>query len=159
MSREEDLKSSPLEGIAVVGMAGRFPGADDLAALWRNLCGGVEGITFYSREELAAAGVEAALLDDPRYVRAGAALRDVQSFDAAFFGFSPREAELMDPQHRLFLECCWEALENAGYDSETYPGSIGIFAGMGMTGYLIRNLLSHPDLVRSAGALQVRVLN
>ena len=159
MRSEEDLESSPLEGIAVVGMAGRFPGADDLAALWRNLCGGVEGITFYTREELAAAGVDPELLDDPRYVKAGAALRDVQSFDAAFFGFSPREAELMDPQHRLFLECSWEALENAGYDTAAYPGSIGVFAGMGVSGYLIRNLLSHDDLLRSAGPLQVRIFN
>src|SRR5215210_9512156 len=156
---EEDPESSPLEGIAIVGLSGRFPGAEDLAELWRNLCGGVESITFYSREELAAAGVDAALLDDPRYVRAGAALRDVQGFDAAFFGFSPREAELMDPQHRVFLECCWEALENAGYDTQAYPGSIGVFAGMGMSSYLIQNLLSHPDLIRSAGPLQVRVLN
>ncbi|HKH43278.1 MAG TPA: condensation domain-containing protein, partial [Thermoanaerobaculia bacterium] len=159
MSSEEDLESSPLEGIAVVGMAGRFPGADDLAALWRNLCGGVEGVTFYTREELAAAGVDPELLDDPRYVRAGAALRDVQSFDAAFFGFSPREAELMDPQHRLFLECSWEALENAGYDTAAYPGSIGVFGGMGVSGYLIRNLLSHDDLLRRAGPLQVRIFN
>ena len=149
----------PLEGIAVVGMAGRFPGADDLGELWRNLCGGVESVRFYSREELAAAGVAPALLDDPRYVRAGAALRDVQHFDAGFFDFSAREAELMDPQHRIFLECCWEALENAGYDTRTWPGSIGVFAGMGMSGYLIRNLLSHPDLIQNAGPLQIRILN
>jgi amino acid adenylation domain-containing protein len=156
---EQDPESGSLEGIAVVGMAGRFPGADDLGELWRNLCGGVESVRFYSREELAAAGVAPALLDDPRYVRAGAALRDVQHFDADFFDFSAREAELMDPQHRLFLECCWEALENAGYDTRTWPGSIGVFAGMGMGGYLIRNLLSHPDLIQNAGPLQVRILN
>ncbi|HSK79267.1 MAG TPA: amino acid adenylation domain-containing protein, partial [Thermoanaerobaculia bacterium] len=156
---EQDPESGPLEGIAVVGMAGRFPGADDLGELWRNLCGGVESVRFYSREELAAAGVAPALLDDPRYVRAGAALRDVQHFDADFFDFSAREAELMDPQHRIFLECCWEALENAGYDTRTWPGSIGLFAGMGMGGYLIRNLLSHPDLIQNAGPLQIRILN
>jgi amino acid adenylation domain-containing protein len=152
-------EQDPLEGIAVVGMAGRFPGADDLGELWRNLCGGVESVRFYSREELAAAGVAPALLDDPRYVRAGAPLRDVQHFDADFFDFSAREAELMDPQHRLFLECCWEALENAGYDTRTWPGAIGVFAGMGMSGYLIRNLLSHPDLIQNAGPLQIRILN
>ncbi len=156
---EQDPEGGPLEGIAVVGMAGRFPGADDLGELWRNLCGGVESVRFYSREELAAAGVAPALLDDPRYVRAGAPLRDVQHFDADFFDFSAREAELMDPQHRLFLECCWEALENAGYDTRTWPGSIGLFAGMGMSGYLIRNLLSHPDLIQNAGPLQIRILN
>jgi amino acid adenylation domain-containing protein len=156
---EQDPEGGPLEGIAVVGMAGRFPGADDLGELWRNLCGGVESVRFYSREELVAAGVAPALLDDPRYVRAGAALRDVQHFDADFFDFSAREAELMDPQHRIFLECCWEALENAGYDTRTWPGSIGVFAGMGMGGYLIRNLLSHPDLIQNAGPLQIRILN
>src|SRR5215213_1599628 len=156
---EQDLESGSLEGIAVVGMAGRFPGADDLGELWRNLCGGVESVRFYSREELAAAGVAPALLDDPRYVRASAPLRDVQHFDADFFDFSAREAELMDPQHRLFLECCWEALENAGYDTRTWPGAIGLFAGMGMSGYLIRNLLSHPDLIQNAGPLQIRILN
>ncbi|HKV12998.1 MAG TPA: type I polyketide synthase, partial [Thermoanaerobaculia bacterium] len=156
---EKDPESGPLEGIAVVGMAGRFPGADDLGELWRNLCGGVESVRFYSREELAAAGVAPALLDDPRYVRAGAPLRDVEHFDAGFFDFSAREAELMDPQHRIFLECCWEALENAGYDTRTWPGSIGVFAGMGMSGYLIRNLLSHPDLIQNAGPLQIRILN
>jgi len=120
---EQDPEGGPLEGIAVVGMAGRFPGADDLGELWRNLCGGVESVRFYSREELAAAGVAPALLDDPRYVRAGAPLRDVRHFDADFFDFSAREAELMDPHHRLFLECCWEALENAGYDTRTWPGA------------------------------------
>ncbi|HJX29771.1 MAG TPA: type I polyketide synthase, partial [Thermoanaerobaculia bacterium] len=156
---EQDPESSPLEGIAIVGMAGRFPGADDLGELWRNLCGGVESVRFYSREELAAAGVPPALLDDPRYVRASAPLRDVQHFDADFFDLSAREAELMDPQHRIFLECCWEALENAGYDTRTWPGSIGLFAGMGMGGYLIRNLLSHPDLIQNAGPLQIRILN
>src|SRR3954468_23646972 len=156
---EQDPEGGPLEGIAVVGMAGRFPGADDLGELWRNLCGGVESVRFYSREELAAAGVAPALLDDPRYVRAGAPLRDVQHFDADFFDFRAREAELMDPQHRLFLECCWEALENAGYDTRTWPGAIGLFAGMGMSGYLIRNLLSHPDLIQNAGPLQIRILN
>jgi amino acid adenylation domain-containing protein len=156
---EQDPESGSLDGIAVVGMAGRFPGADDLGELWRNLCGGVESVRFYSREELAAAGVAPALLDDPRYVKASAALRDVQHFDAEFFDFSAREAELMDPQHRIFLECCWEALENAGYDTRTWPGSIGLFAGMGMGGYLIRNLLSHPDLLQNAGPLQIRILN
>jgi amino acid adenylation domain-containing protein len=156
---EQDPEGGPLEGIAVVGMAGRFPGADDLGELWRNLCGGVESVRFYSREELAAAGVPPALLDDPRYVRAGAPLRDVQHFDADFFDFRAREAELMDPQHRIFLECCWEALENAGYDSQTWPGAIGLFAGMGMSGYLIRNLLSHPGLIQNAGPLQIRILN
>jgi acyl transferase domain-containing protein/non-ribosomal peptide synthetase component F len=150
---------SPTEGIAVVGLSCRFPGADGSAELWRNLCGGVESIAVHSRAELAAAGVASALLDDPRYVRASGSLRDIQGFDAGFFGFSAREAELMDPQLRVFLECCWEALEDAGYDTGTYSGSIGLFAGMGLNGYLLHNLLSHRDLVHDVGPLQLRILN
>jgi phthiocerol/phenolphthiocerol synthesis type-I polyketide synthase E len=147
------------EGIAVVGMAGRFPGAADLDEFWRNLRGGVESITVWPREELAAAGVDPALLADPRYVPAAGALADHDRFDAAFFGFSPREAEILDPQHRLFLEHSWTALEHAGYDSESYGGTIGIFGGMGMSNYLLNNLLSHPDVLAAAGPLQVRILN
>jgi amino acid adenylation domain-containing protein len=156
----EPTEDSPSpEGIAIVGMAGRFPGASDIEQYWRNLRDGVESISFWSREELVAAGVEPELLEDPRFVPAGGALRDVEWFDAAFFGFSPREAELMDPQQRLFLEVAWEALENAGYDSESYSGSIGIFGGMGMSNYLLRHLLAHPKILASAGPLQVRILN
>ncbi|HEY2739308.1 MAG TPA: type I polyketide synthase, partial [Thermoanaerobaculia bacterium] len=151
--------SQEAEGIAVIGMAGRFPGAEDVAALWRNVRDGIEGITRWSREELAAAGVEAAVLDDPRYVRASGVVPGTEMFDAPFFGFSPREAEIMDPQQRLFLEQAWTALENAGYDSESFSGSIGIFGGMGMSNYLLNNLLSHPDLLAAAGSLQVRIFN
>jgi amino acid adenylation domain-containing protein len=154
----EEIESA-VERIAVVGMAGRFPGADDLGAFWRNLCAGVESITSWSRQELAAAGVDAALLDDSRYVRAAGALRGIDLFDAAFFGFSPREAELLDPQQRLFLECAWEALESSGHAPGSFAGSIGIFAGMGMNGYLIHNLLGHPELLRAAGPLQIRIFN
>ena len=97
--------------IAIVGMAGRFPGARNLDEFWRNLRDGVESITFYSAEELIAAGVDRETLQDERYVRAGAMLPDVDLFDASFFGFTPQEAEVTDPQHRLLLECAWEALE------------------------------------------------
>gem|GEM_PF-3326257 len=156
---EGSPQGSEAEGIAVIGMAGRFPGADDVAALWRNVRDGIEAITRWSREELAAAGVEAAMLDDPRYVRAGGVVPGTEMFDAPFFGFSPREAEIMDPQQRLFMEQAWTALENAGYDSESFSGSIGIFGGMGMSNYLLSNLLTHPDLLAAAGPLQVRIFN
>ncbi|MES1243274.1 MAG: SDR family NAD(P)-dependent oxidoreductase [Acidobacteriota bacterium] len=158
MSQDETL-SEALEGIAVVGMAGRFPGAPDLAAFWRNLRDGVESITVWTREELAAAGVDPALLADPRYVPAAGALDGIELFDAGFFGFSPREAEMIDPQHRLFLEHAWAALEDAGYDTERYSGTVGIFGGMGMSNYLLHNLLTHPDVLTAAGPLQVRILN
>jgi amino acid adenylation domain-containing protein len=147
------------EGIAIIGMAGRFPGASDLDRYWRNLRDGVESISFFSREELEAAGIDRDLLDDPLYVPASGALKDIDRFDAAFFDYSPREAELMDPQYRVLLELAWEAVEKAGYDTESYGGSIGMFGGMGMTQYLIHNLLSHPGLLARTGRLQVRILN
>ncbi|HEX5715599.1 MAG TPA: amino acid adenylation domain-containing protein, partial [Thermoanaerobaculia bacterium] len=122
--------------IAIVGMAGRFPGAASVGELWRRLRAGEELISFFSAEELAVAGVDPALLADPAYVRAGGVLAEAELFDAPFFGFSPREAELMDPQHRVFLECAWHALEDAGYDSQHYRGRVGLYAGVGFNTYL-----------------------
>ncbi|HEY4027179.1 MAG TPA: type I polyketide synthase, partial [Candidatus Dormibacteraeota bacterium] len=136
----------PVEQIAVVGMACRLPGAPDLDAFWRNLRAGVESITSFSAGELRAAGVPAELVDDPRYVRARGALRDIELFDAGFFGYAAREAAIVDPQQRLFLECAWEALEHAGHDSHRFDGRIGVFGGVGATGYLLRNLRARPSL-------------
>ena len=115
--------------IAVVGMAGRFPGAGSVRELWRNLQGGVESLTFWSDEELLEAGVDPAQLEDPNYVKACFYLSGQGDFDAGFFEMNPREAELTDPQQRIFLECAWEALEDAGIDPARYPGSVGVFAG------------------------------
>lgn len=139
----EDLDQEPVEEVAVVGMAGRFPGAPDLEAFWRNLREGVESISRFSDEELLAAGVEPALLADPRYVRARGTIQGAELFDAPFFGFSPREAAIIDPQQRVFLECAWEALERAGVDPETFDGRIGVYAGSTFSTYLVVNLLSH----------------
>ncbi len=122
--------------VAIIGMAGRFPGAPTVEDFWRRLRAGEELITFFSDEELAAAGVDPSLLADPAYVRAGGVIEGAELFDAAFFGVSPREAELMDPQHRIFLECAWHALEDAGYDAERHPGRIGLYAGVGINTYL-----------------------
>ena len=122
--------------IAIVGLAGRFPGAPGVETLWANLCAGVASITRFSDEELAAAGVARELRRDPRYVPAAGVLDGVELFDAGFFGYTPREAELLDPQQRLFLECAWEALEDAGYDSLRVPGPVGVFAGLGFNTYL-----------------------
>ena len=96
--------------IAIIGMVGRFPGAKNIDEFWQNLQNGVESVSFFSEEELESSGVASTLLNDDHYVKAGAILNDVELFDAAFFGFNPREAEVMDPQQRLFLECAWEAL-------------------------------------------------
>ncbi|UED82968.1 type I polyketide synthase [Streptomyces profundus] len=123
--------------VAVVGMAGRFPGAGDVDAFWRNLCEGVESISFFDEEELAAAGVSPELARDPSYVPARPVLDDVTGFDAAFFGLSPRQAALTDPQQRLFLEVCWEALEQSGYARPEHRGRVGVFGGCNLSTYLL----------------------
>ncbi|MBN1237196.1 MAG: type I polyketide synthase, partial [Gammaproteobacteria bacterium] len=145
--------------VAIVGLACRFPGAPDADTYWRNLCDGVESIGFFSDAELERAGVARRLLDDPSYVRAGGCLPDIETFDAEFFGINPREAEVMDPQHRLFLECAWEALENAGCDSERYDGRIGVLGGVGVNGYAMTNLLGRGALAGRVGALQASIRN
>lgn len=132
--------------IAVIAMAGRFPGARSVDEFRQNLADGVESITFLSDAELRQRGVAAQLLQDPRYVRAAAPLADVDGFDAQFFKYSARDAEILDPQHRLFLECAWEALEAAGYAEESESTgrrrAIGVFAGAGpvTASYLLANV-------------------
>jgi phthiocerol/phenolphthiocerol synthesis type-I polyketide synthase E len=125
-----------LDGIAIVGMAGRFPQSPNLQRFWENLCQGFEGISFFSDEELQQAGIGSDLLRNPNYVKAKGFLDNADLFDADFFGFSPREAELTDPQIRLFLECAWEVLESAGYDPDKFPGLIGVYAGMSFSSYM-----------------------
>jgi acyl transferase domain-containing protein len=132
------------DGIAVIGMAGKFPGAPNLAAYWQNLRNGVESITHFSEHELE---VPPAISRNPEYVRARGIMEGVDLFDAEFFGINPREAEYTDPQHRLLLETAWEALENAGYDTERFAGSIGVFAGCSQNSYLLCNLASHPGFL------------
>src|SRR4026207_1651412 len=145
-SSTEDIRG---EDIAIIGMAGRFPGARNTKEFWQNLRDGVESISFFTDEELSSAGLDSATLSHPNYVRAAGALDDIELFAAPFFGINPREAEVIDPQHRLFLECAWEALEDAGYDSETYEGHIGVYAGAGMNTYLLYNLYSNRDVIRT----------
>jgi acyl transferase domain-containing protein/acyl carrier protein/2-polyprenyl-3-methyl-5-hydroxy-6-metoxy-1,4-benzoquinol methylase len=147
------------QSIAVIGMAGRFPGAKSIEEFWQNLCDGKESISFFTNEELVAAGVDPALLNDPQYVKASAVLEDIEMFDAAFFGYTPREAEIIDPQHRLFLECAWEALENAGYNSETYTGLIGVYAGAALSTYLLKNLIVQPEISNLASVHQISMGN
>ncbi|MFC8274223.1 SDR family NAD(P)-dependent oxidoreductase [Streptomyces sp. NPDC057271] len=122
--------------IAVIGLSCRFPGAADADEYWRNLASGAESITSFSREELAAMGVPQAQLDDPDYVPKQGVLEGAALFDAAFFGFNPKEAALMDPQHRVLLECAWTALEDAGYDPKSVPGPVGVYAGSYYGSYL-----------------------
>jgi acyl transferase domain-containing protein/acyl carrier protein len=141
--------------IAVIGMSGRFPGARNVEEFWRNLRDGVESVTRFSDQDLLDAGVDPAMLTDPNYVKAGAILEDIEMFDASFFGLTPREAQIIDPQHRLFLEEAWTVIERAGYDPDTYGGTIGVFAGAGISTYLLNNLLPNPNLLQSIGQLSV----
>jgi acyl transferase domain-containing protein len=157
MSNADSL--AHLGRVAVVGMAARLPGARNVAAFWRNLRDGVESVTFFTEDELAAAGKSPDLLRDPLYVKAGAVLDDVELFDAGFFGINPREAQLMDPQHRFFLECAWEALEDAGCDPERYAGRIGVFASESTNTYFLSNLLARRDVVETFGGLQTVLVN
>ncbi|MEW5928794.1 MAG: SDR family NAD(P)-dependent oxidoreductase [Gemmatimonadota bacterium] len=148
-----------MDAIAIVGMSGRFPGAGDVDEFWRNLRDGVESITHFSEEELERASIDPAELADPAYVRARAVLDGIEDFDAAFFDFTPREATLTDPQHRLFLECAYEALESAGYDPRAYGGSIGVFGGAGANSYMLFNLASAGEMTGTLDTFQAFIHN
>jgi acyl transferase domain-containing protein/acyl carrier protein len=148
---DEQMSQDHLTGIAIVGMAGRFPKAKDIDQFWQNLRNGVDGITFFSDEELIAEGVSPEIFNQPNYVKAGAVLADIDQFDAQFFGYSPKEAELIDPQQRLFLECAWQALENAGYSTNSSKEKIGVYAGSNWSSYLLYNLSLNPNLFAEGG--------
>ncbi|MGH9760991.1 MAG: beta-ketoacyl synthase N-terminal-like domain-containing protein, partial [Blastocatellia bacterium] len=132
--KEEHFNDS--NDIAIVGMSCRFPGASTIDDFWRNLRDGIESIRFFSDEEMKQFGVDSAELLATDFVKAGARIEDSECFDAAFFGFSPREARSLDPQHRVFLECAYQAFDDAGCDTETFPGLIGVYAGTSMSSYL-----------------------
>jgi acyl transferase domain-containing protein len=146
-------------GIAVIGMAGRFPGAENVEQFWRNLRDGVESISFFTEQEILAATKFPERVRMPNYVNARGVLKDIELFDAAFFNITPRDAELTDPQQRLFLECAWEALENAGYNSEKYDGLIGLYAGVCQNTYLMLNLFSNSEAVEAASGFQIDIRN
>ena len=147
------------EPIAILAMAGRFPGARNVEELWQNLRGGVESIRALSDPELLQAGVSEELIGRPNYVKVSAAVDGAADFDAGFFGYTPREAEITDPQQRVFLECAVEALERAGYDPARFPGSIGVFAGCSTSSYWQQNLAGNPAVETVASPLQVLVGN
>ncbi|MGH8795065.1 MAG: amino acid adenylation domain-containing protein, partial [Stackebrandtia sp.] len=147
------------QDIAIIGMAGRFPDADTVDEFWRNLVAGRESVVRYGKQELLDAGVDPAQLDKPEYVRAQIRMRDVRSFDAEFFGYSRREAETMDPQHRVFLECAWHALEDAHCDPFAYDGDIGLYAGAGHNDYDIDHVLPSLGDADLATRYQVMINN
>jgi acyl transferase domain-containing protein/thioesterase domain-containing protein len=142
--------------IAIVGVGCRFAGAKTSDELWANLRAGVESIVQYDDAQLRTAGVDATTLAHPAYVKAGGELPGLDQFDATFFGFGPKDAAIADPQHRHFLECAWEALEDSGHPPARFPGSIGVFAGCGMNGYFVYNLLRNPEILASTGTFLLR---
>jgi len=147
------------EAIAVLSVACRFPGAGGPEEFWTNLAAGVEATTFFSREELLARGIPEAVVDDPSYVRAASRLPDIELFDADFFEVPPREAEILDPQARLFLEIAWEALERAGYAVEKEEGWVGVFAGTSASTYQMRHLFARSDVMETLGFFPVYLAN
>lgn len=146
------------EPIAIIAMAGRFPGAGDVDAFWRNLCEGRDTISFFAPGEIDP-GVPADERNDPAYVAARGVVDGVELFDAAFFGIGPKEAELMDPQQRVFMELCWECLERAGHVPDRTAGPVGVFAGMYNATYFQRHLAARPDLIAKLGEFQVMLGN
>ncbi len=157
MSQAEERSWNGSE-IAIIGLACRLPGARDAAELWANLRQGVESITFLPDADLEVPVFGGPPRDQPNFVRAAACLEDADLFDAAFFGFTPAEAEVMDPQQRLFLECAWEALEQAGYDPESCPGAVGVFAGSRTNTYVF-NLLANRAALAGLDPFQVGLGN
>jgi len=145
--------------IAIVGMSGRFPGAKNIDQFWHNLRDGIESISTFSDEELLATGVDPEIFANPNYIRAFGVLSEVEWFDADFFGFNAREAEVMDPQHRIFLESAWEAIESAGYNPKTYEGQIGVFCGTSLNSYWLKNLALNQDLHQSVSDFQILLGN
>ncbi|MGZ4135194.1 MAG: beta-ketoacyl synthase N-terminal-like domain-containing protein, partial [Tumebacillaceae bacterium] len=155
MSNFDDKFDQPsLDGVAIIGLSGRFPGSKNVQEFWENLKNGVESISTFTDEELQH--LDPALVNDPQYVKRGGVFEDKGLFDAGFFDFTPREAEITDPQQRLLLECAYEALEVAGYHTQASHNRIGVFAGNTSTGY-VNNVLSHPNIVQSLGELQVSI--
>jgi phthiocerol/phenolphthiocerol synthesis type-I polyketide synthase E len=148
------------DAVAIVGMAARLPGARNVGEFWRNLREGVESVERHTREEMIERGLPPVLADDPNYVNASAPLEHADCFDAAFFGYSSREAELMDPQHRIFLECAYHALEDSAFDHRRYQGSVGVYAGCTMNTYLLHNVMPNAaEVLGAVGDLQVMIGN
>lgn len=152
----DDTDQNSPNDIAIVGMALRVPGARNVHEFWQNLRGGVESIRNLSEDELLKAGEAADRMHHPNYVRRTAELPDMEMFDADFFGLSPKEAAIMDPQHRHFLECAWEAMEDAGHTPDSNSGPVGVFAGCGMGSYFYFNVCSNRQLVDQVGMFLLR---
>jgi amino acid adenylation domain-containing protein len=158
MDRAARRDADAQEPIALIGMAGRFPGAADVEQFWANLVEGRDTIRFFDDAALDA-GVSAALRADPAYVRARGVLDGIDQFDAAFFGINPKEATLMDPQQRLFLEICWECMERAGHAPDQQQRPVGVYAGMHNATYFQRHVMPREDLIEAVGDFAVMLGN
>jgi amino acid adenylation domain-containing protein len=143
------------DGIAIIGISARFPKADNINQFWNNLVKGIDCVERFSVDSLRAAGITDAVLSDSKFVPCGGRINDAEMFDASFFGYSPREASLMDPQHRIFLECGWKAIEDSGYDVSRLDCSVGVFASCGMNHYLIHNILANPTIAANSNEIQL----
>lgn len=147
------------EEIAIIGMAATFPDAENIDKFWENIQNGVSSLQHFSREELLEAGISESELDDPNYVRVGTLLKDIEKFDAAFFGLTPPEAAVLDPQQRLLLETAWHALENAGYIPDDFNGRVGIYAGASPSIYLQQHILPQKHLLPEINDVRIRLSN
>ncbi len=153
--RAERRRKNRSTDIAVIGMSCRFPGAKNIDEFWQNLCEGVESISFFTDEEILESGIDPQLLKNPNYVKASPILEDIELFDAEFFGYSPKEAELIDPQQRILLECAWESLENAGYNPLIYQSEIALYAGASANTYLLNNVYPNRHQIDENDNLQI----
>jgi amino acid adenylation domain-containing protein len=155
-----DKPAESLGDIAIIGFSGRFPGADDVDSFWTNLRSGVESVEFAGNDQLRLNGVNETDIEDVGYSKAYFSASDLDGFDAEFFGYQPREVELMDPQHRLFLELAWTALDNAGYsDPNSRQGRIGVYGGAGRDAYLHNYVSKHPDYKEALGEFFINLGN
>jgi phthiocerol/phenolphthiocerol synthesis type-I polyketide synthase E len=147
-----------IDGVAIIGMAGIFPGASSIEQFWKNISEGVESITFFSDSDLDLS-IDRAVRNLPNYIRARGVIPGAEMFDADFFRMSPREAEIMDPQQRIFLEIAWQALEDGGYDPDSYRGLISVYGGSGLNTYFPNHISQRRDLVDSFGKHQTDLAN
>jgi acyl transferase domain-containing protein len=159
MDSQDNTASTGNMDIAIIGIAGRFPGANNIPEFWDNLKLGVEAIRFYSEEEVVASGVFPEMARDPDFVAAAGGIDHEFDFDADFFGFNPREAEITDPQQRIALECAWETLESAGYNPESCNARVGVYAGVSINTYFLFHLAANRALLDSIGHFQMMTAN
>lgn len=153
------VETLPDFSVAIIGIACRFPGAANVSEFWQNLRNGIDCISHFTEEEMRAFGVREEIFSSPDFVRASPILPDIDRFDASFFGVAPKDAALMDPQHRFFLECAWASLESAGYKPDRCPQPTGVFAGTSLSSYLLYNLLPVLSDPHAEDSLQAMIGN